>query len=828
MTESGFTNVDTLFDSYTNYITATDVNNSINSGVCYVNYRGYGDPSGWTAPHYTSSNLNGLYNAPKYAIMTSIVCGTGDYNDYVDICFGESWIRYNGKGGPGFIGNTNHDAHTVWTNAIDCGIYWGLFTKKVSTLAQAEFMGKMTLWDAFPNDRYPNGQVDLYFNSYNTLGDPELNCWTGIPKQMTVSYQDSIDFGQNLLSIQVDDNLGVAIEGAYVCVTNDNDVFVGGFTSQDGSIDLDVMPSIAGDLYVTVTAHGFIPHEGQVACHSSDVAVGYSSHVIDDDNTGESSGNGNGIANPSETIELRTDLYNYGQSVTATGVTAILNSESPYVTIIRDSAGFGDIAPGVLASANPPYLISIAQDGSNNSAVDLFLTISDNNGNNWSSIVRVPLEAAEFNVSDVIILDSGNGQIDPGEIFEMYLTASNIGNADITGATAILRTSDDQVSIYDSVAVFGNCPQGGSFDNSGDTFMLSTDADIYVGHLINFTLDFTGDGPQEVNTAFNQTVGTVGDSDPIGPDNYGYYCFDNTDVGYSIHPPYEWFNADGWPFVQPADDDVVTIGLPFPVSYYGQVYDEVTFCDNGFIALGDSWWNAWHNTPIPAPQTASAMIAAFWDDLKYSSYSSMGPRIYYHHDEANGRFIILYDNAWADDVYRYQTFEIVFLNQYDWPTETGDNDIIIQYLDVNNPYSATVGICSPDRADGIEYLFDNSYADGAAPLVDGRAIKFTTGSLYYTGAEDGGMVPGGFSLSQNYPNPFNAVSAIEFSLPEAENAKIEVFNLLGQKVETLIDSRLDAGTHTVYWNAGGQSSGVYFYKLTAGEFEDIKRMTLLK
>jgi hypothetical protein len=167
----------------------------------------------------------------------------------------------------------------------------------------------------------------LYFNSYNILGDPELNCWTGIPKQLTVSYQDSMEFGQNQLSIQVDDNLGSAIEGAYVCVTNDIDVFVGGFTSQDGSIILDCMPNAAGDLYVTVTSRGYIPHEGEVVCYNTDVAVGYSSHIIDDDNTGESSGNGNATANPSETIELRTDLYNYGQSLTATGVTAILISE---------------------------------------------------------------------------------------------------------------------------------------------------------------------------------------------------------------------------------------------------------------------------------------------------------------------------------------------------------------------------------------------------------------------------------------------------------------------------------------------------------------------
>ena len=236
----------------------------------------------------------------------------------------------------------------------------------------------------------------------------------------------------------------------------------------------------------------------------------------------------------------------------------------------------------------------------------------------------------------------------------------------------------------------------------------------------------------------------------------------------------------------------------------------------------------WDNAPIPAPQNAAAMVAPFWDDLKYSSYSSMGPRIYYHHDNTNGRFIIAYDNAWADEVYRYQTFEIIILDRVAWPTETGDNEIIFQYLDVNNPYSTSIGICSHDRRDGIQYLFNNSYSDGAATLIDGRAIKFTTGSTYTTDAKDIDIVPGDFSLSQSYPNPFNASTTIEFSLPTAENVKLEIFNLLGQRVETIVDSRLDAGVHKVLWNADNRSSGMYFYRLTAGEFQKTERMTLLK
>jgi hypothetical protein len=831
MRDVGFTNIDTLFDSYTNYVTPAEINYSINSGVSYVNYRGYGDPSGWSAPYYTYSNLNSLYNGPKYAIMTSIVCGTGDYNDsWQDICFGEYWIRLNGKGGPGFIGNTNHDAHTVWTNAIDVGIYWGWFVKDAVTIAQGQLMGKMVLWDAFPTDRYPGGQVDLYFNSYNVLGDPELNCWTQIPSPITVTYQDSLAYGQNLVSVQVRDGGGNPLEGAYVCVTNDSDVFAGGFVPEDGLINFEVYPDSAGDLYVTVTARNYIPHEGIASVYNSDVAVGYSAHLVDDDNIGESSGNGNGAMNPSETVELHVTLQNFGQSLNANGVSALLSCDSPEVTVTRNSANFGNIAPGGTGSSDLPYLIDVSSEAINGSSVDLILAITDVGGNSWNSVMQLPIEAAQFDIDDVTIIDAGNGQIDPGEIFEMHLSAANSGLNNITGATAVLRTADDQVTIYDSTAVFGDCAQGGSFDNIEDTFQLAVDPDIYVGHIINFTIVFSGDGPQIVTAAFNQMVGTVSSDDPIGPDNYGYYCLDNTDVTYADHPTYDWVNIDtqNWPHIQPQDDAVIVLPLPFPVSYYGRIYDEVSVCDNGHIAMGQSWWNAWHNTPIPAPQNASAMIAPFWDDLKYSSYSSMGPRIYYYYDDSQGRFIIAYDNAWADDVYRYETFEIIILDRYAWPTETSDNEIIFQYMDVNNPYSASIGICSPDRQDGLQYIFNNIYAAGAATMIDGRAIKFTTGSLYNTGIGDKGPIPESFALAPSYPNPFNPAATIEFSIPNEENVKLEIFNILGQKIEDLVDSRLPAGNHAAVWNAENYPSGVYFYKLTAGDFTESRRMTLLK
>jgi hypothetical protein len=86
-----------------------------------------------------------------------------------------------------------------------------------------------------------------------------------------------------------------------------------------------------------------------------------------------------------------------------------------------------------------------------------------------------------------------------------------------------------------------------------------------------------------------------------------------------------------------------------------------------------------------------------------------------------------------------------------------------------------------------------------------------------------------FALNQNYPNPFNPTTNISFSLKDAAPVKLTVYNLLGQEVATLISGKvMNAGTHSVAFNAASLSSGVYIYRLEAGSFVSNKRMTLIK
>ncbi len=85
-----------------------------------------------------------------------------------------------------------------------------------------------------------------------------------------------------------------------------------------------------------------------------------------------------------------------------------------------------------------------------------------------------------------------------------------------------------------------------------------------------------------------------------------------------------------------------------------------------------------------------------------------------------------------------------------------------------------------------------------------------------------------FTLSQNYPNPFNPNTNIKFSLPKQTIVQLKVFDVLGREVASLVDEQLNIGEYSVDFNATGLSSGIYFYKLTAGEFVTSKKMMLIK
>jgi hypothetical protein len=315
--------------------------------------------------------------------------------------------------------------------------------------------------------------------------------------------------------------------------------------------------------------------------------------------------------------------------------------------------------------------------------------------------------------------------------------------------------------VTDSLTYIGAI-SAGMIGVSIDNFGLFARAQLIPGMQMAMKLRLFNDSGFEQFTEFNIPIGLVFTTTPLGPDAYGYLIYDVTDTAYADCPTYDWveitpalggsgtlltgLNDAGDASDEGDQNGAVTLkvlSLPFPFSFYGETYNQITVCVNGFIAMGVTANGEFRNYHLPGGYGPSPMIAAFWDDLILIQDAG----IYQYYDAAGHRYIIQY-NKLRNGYNRtsLETFQVIFYDPLYYPTSMGDGMIKIQYKDFNNvdvgggSYTplhgnyASIGIKDHTNTRGLEYSYNNIYSHAAAPLSSNKAILITTVPVLHEGA----------------------------------------------------------------------------------------------
>jgi hypothetical protein len=719
------------------------IGNRLTEGVSFFLWRGT------VVGEMQSSAATAMSSTPKLPVVLAITCGSGDFDG---TGLNESWLFAGTatapKGGICGIGTATFNTHVPYNNTVAGGLVYAIANLGVRHLGTALSAAKTELLRSFPGDA-----TGARFAAWNNLmGDPGISMWTDVPVVMNVTYPSTVNVGTRRVRPQViDASSGDPIADALVVIVKEDETFVKGFTDAGGFVDLPVTVDSPGNMTITVSKRNHKPFLADISCVNSAEMVTVSTYTVDDDNTGGTQGNNDHQLNPGETVDFAVTLRNFGNATTANNVTATMTCDNPDVTIVQGNSTFPNLTPGQQAAGNSAFRVQFAQNMRHFETAKLTIEVNSTTGTAYSTVELTMQAGSAVFVSSQISGGNGNNRLDPGEIVTFRATVRNEGGVAMDNVSATLISRYSLVSVMDGSGSFGNIAVGGTATSGATDFSLRANSVTYPGSMANLLLVLTTPGGFVDSVGFSLPVGVATVTDPSGPDPFGYVAYDNVDTEYEWSRTYDWTDisstgtrlthasADPGEQLPTGQTNSDVVELPFEFMFYGETYDSLTVCSNGWAAFGSqAHLDVFRNYPIPGQQAPEALLAVFWDDLKTSG---AGDGVWFFHDETNHKFIVEWNAGGGYPSYSTTLdFQIVLLDPAFYPTEDGNGIVIFQYAtaqsvnqDGSEAPGETIGIQAPRALIGLQYRFALQNAAGANGLGNTRAITITTDKRSATG-----------------------------------------------------------------------------------------------
>ncbi len=417
-----------------------------NSGLSIMNYTGHGEASGLSDPVFKVPVISELTNKDKYPLIISNACRTAQIN--VTPCFGTEIVNAIDKGALAFIGCTND---SYWADDF----YWSVGPGIAGIDATYENTGAGAFDRLFhthneePGDWfYTLGQINFagnlavssstssrkkyYWETYILLGDPSLSLFIGKPDTFNIQVPDTLPTGLGVLNI-------FALPHSYAAISDFNTLWDAKFISPSGNAALTIPVEAKDSCLLVVTGQNMVPYAKTLYFGPVAGAFISAENIVYDDITG----NGDGIPDYGEKINLKVTLKNLGEG-TATNLTASISVLSGMITVEQGADIIGILNAGGSYTVNNKFIFTVSDEISNGEMASLLLKL-EYGGKEYLSGIDMTLSAPDIKIISSVPDDTSTGNADflpdPGETVMFNVRISNDGSSAVSGTLAISEVS---------------------------------------------------------------------------------------------------------------------------------------------------------------------------------------------------------------------------------------------------------------------------------------------------------------------------------------------------------------------------------------------------